>query len=238
MLTVENVKTEGWQAAIRGMRNPLNSWDKSDSMFGEETAYIEGRPPEHATYLCLGANDRDLMRRLLKGGPDHAKFRRTIIITCDVEAPLYWWKQADTYKVGTVTNSCSTMHTILKQPINIDMFSTDGMLSGTRARFGDYIAQVEDCRRCAKNHFEYAKEYEAENPDLAQIHRDQAQTFWRELIQLLPESFNQRRTWLLNYEVMANIYRGRRHHKLSEWHEFIDQMIEELPDEWIFTGRW
>lgn len=233
MLTVEKVETGGWEPALRGMRNPLNSWGKGDSTFADVDWLF--RAPSMIEYL--GDNDRSLMKRLLNaGGNEHCKFRRMIAIWCDVVAPLYWWKQFDTYHVGTVTNSCSTMHTLTKEPLTIEMFSTDGLLKGDREMLEMIVAYLEKNRRLHVDHVGYAKEYQETRPDLSSEHRDQAQGFWNGLVKILPESFNQRRTVMLNYEAMAAIYRQRRHHKLQEWHDFIDAMVELLPEPWIFTG--
>lgn len=234
MLTVECVETAGWEPALRGMRNPLNSWAKGDSTFADVDWLF--RAPTMIEHL--GDNDRGLMERLIHaGGNEHCKFRRMLVIWCDVTAPLYWWKQFSTYKVGTVENSCSTMHTLAKEPLTIDMFSTDGLLKGDLMALKSIVSCCEDSRRMYATHMGYAKEYRETNPDLSRTHREQARNFWDALIKILPESFNQRRTVMLNYEVMAAIYKQRRHHKLQEWHEFINAMVELLPEPWIFTGE-
>lgn len=210
-----------------GMRNPLDSWDRSDTVF------TDLKP-----FALIGPNDRSLMERLLNaGGNEHCKFRRMLAIWCKVTGPFYWWKQMDTYKVGTVANSCSTMHTLAKNPLTIDMFSTDRLSKGGLEELKQTVERREGDRRRYVKHMAYAKEYEESNPELARTHRKQAQGFWNDLVKLLPESFNQTRTLSLNYEVMAAIYRQRKNHKLKEWHDFIDAMVEELPYPWIFTGE-
>lgn len=218
MLTVEHVETAGWGPALRGMRNPLDSWERADSTFASVN-WMEGTPT--AIYE-LGDNDETLMRRLIgAGSSDHCKFRRMLVIWCDVMAPLYWWKEADQYKVGTVTNSCSTMHTIMRREFTREMFSWEDVDNEV---IGCVLGELNHLRRCHLNAREAGDD-------------DAAKVFWRSLIQQLPSSWNQRRTLMLNYEVMANVYRARRNHKLKEWHDFIDAMLAELPHPWIFTGE-
>lgn len=234
MLTVENIETAGWGPALRGMRNPLDSWGKADSTFAQVT-WLADSP---TLIYELGDNDRDLMKRLIHaGGNEHCKFRRMLAVWCDVNAPLYWWKQFGTYRVGTVMNSCSTMHTLGKKPFDIDMFSNDQLLPGGKEELELTINNLNESRRLWLMHREYAKEYEVSNIQLAKDHADKAKTWWYSMIQILPTSFNQRRTVMMNYEVMAGIYRQRRAHKLKEWHDFIDVMVENLPHPWIFTGE-
>ena len=199
MILIEHTDTCGWDSAVRGMRNPLNSWDKSDSGwdgFGEGGGY------------SLGDNDLSLMQRLIKAGPDHSKFMRMIIVYCDITAPLYWWKEFDTYKVGTVANSCSTMHKIHAKSFDRSDFSCDRMSEEALACLDSVIALLEKQRV----NFVETKEL----------------SYWHDMIQLLPSSYNQMRTCTLNYENLSNIYYARRYHKLAEWHTLCD-WIMSLP---------
>ena len=199
MLKIENTEVLGWQAAIRGMRNPMNSWEKSDSWwdgFGEADGYT------------IGENDHELMLRLARGGSVHAKYRRMIVVTCDITAPLYWWKEFDTYKVGTVANSCSTMHKIHAKEFTVDDFSCEHLFPGSM----DILNGVIDMLNYSRLLY------------LADKNKDH----WWQMIQLLPTSYNQKRTVMLNYEVLVGMLRDRQHHKLDEWHTFCD-WIRELP---------
>ena len=231
MLKIENTEVTGWEAAIRGMRNPMNSWEKSDSVFTQHE--LEDWPHNTIkTFDDLGQNDLDLMTRLRNSGTDHRKFMRMITVYLDITAPLYWWKEFDTYKVGTVTNSCSTMHKIAVKEFALEDFSCDHL--------------NDDCMSCEVNggdHF-----YPLSSLDVLSITIDTL-NYWRrrylatknkedwwQMIQLLPSSYNQRRTVMLNYEVLANIYNSRRNHKLDEWHTFCD-WIEELPYSELITGK-
>ena len=192
MLRIENVDVVGWEAAIRGMRNPKNSWEKSDS------SVVDG----HSFFV--GDNDFALMRTLANAGTDHGKFMRMIHVQCDVTAPLYWWKEADQYKVGTVTDSCSTMHKIAAKEFTLDDFSHEHLL-GKAVQYNGYVpTSVLECTIGALN--EFRKLYlESKN-----------KVFWWQMIQLLPSSYNQLRTWDLNYAVLKNIYHARKDHKLDE----------------------
>ena len=203
MLKIENIETYGWEAAIRGCRNPLNSWAKSDSRYDEHGNYI------------IGENDLALMLRLAKAGSDHAKYRRMITVTMDITAPLYWWKEHDQYKVGTVTNSCSTMHRIHERDLTIEDFSAEHL---------DGI-----CLNNLENTINLLNLHRKHFIDTKDKHH------WWQMIQLLPSSFNQKRTVQLNYEVLANMYHSRRNHKLDEWHTLCDA-IERLPYSEIITG--
>lgn len=219
MLKIKNVETYGWEAAIRGMRNPKNSWDKSDSLHccDEESncgdcGYFhcpQGNP------LVIGKNDMKLMTTLANAGTDHGKFLRMITVTLDITAPLYWWKEFDTYKVGTVANSCSTMHKIADKEFTLDDFSHEQMHGIFRPDLRRLVALL----NIARNKF-------LETGD---------KRFWWDMIQLLPSSYNQRRTVLLNYAVLKNIYHARKDHKLDEWHTFCD-WIESLPYSDLITG--
>lgn len=199
MIKFENTEVCGIKHAIRGMRNAMNSWDKSDS-------YID----ERYNTVHIGENDRALMKRLFNAGTDHRKYLRMITIYADITAPLYWWKEYSTYKVGTVANSCSTMHTIHKRDLTIDDFSIDEIAI---EYYVDLIYDLNALR------WQYCETKDIET--------------FRTLIGMLPSSFNQKRTVMLNYEVLANIYKSRQGHKLKEWHDFIE-WIEGLPYTDIF----
>ena len=230
MIKLENVEIMGWEAAIRGMRNPMNSWAKSDSKYCSEYDHppIEGSC-QYCPYdnVCnksekdmqqmylVESNDYDLMTRLRNAGTDHRKFMRMITVYLDITAPLYWWKEFDTYKVGTVANSCSTMHKIHEKEFTLEDFSCEHLgIQSTRVLKGT-IKVMNDFRE------EFLKDHEKDN--------------WWQMIQLLPSSYNQKRTVMLNYEVLANIYKSRKNHKLDEWHTFC-HWIEELPYSELITG--
>ena len=214
MLKVENVEVLGWEHAIRGMRTPKNSWAKSDS--GPECPYGKEKCcGECQQNFCIGPNDKQLMMALRNAGTDHRKFMRMITVYLDIAAPLYWWKEFDTYKVGTVANSCSTMHKITDKPFELDDFSHEHLGFQSVRVLKDTIKVMNDFRE------EFIKDHEKEN--------------WWQLIQLLPSSYNQKRTVMLNYEVLANIYKSRQHHKLDEWHTLCDR-IESLPYSALITG--
>lgn len=200
MIKIENTEVFGFEAAIRGARNPMNSWARSDSGF-EETASGE-------TVYKLGENDKDLMTRLVKAGNEHRKFMRQIVIWTDITAPLYWWKEYDTYKVGTVANSCSTMHKLTYKPFERDDFSHDHLSETGLEALDALIVTLNKLR-----------DRYLENKDKQD---------WWDMIQLLPSSYNQRRTVSLNYENALSIYRQRRGHKLDEWHVF-RHWVEGLP---------
>ena len=187
MIKVEQIDAYGFDAAIRGMRNPLNSWSRSDTTATE-----------------IGTNDLDLMNRLYKAGTEHRKFMRQIIVSMDITAPLYWWKEFDTYKVGTVANSCSTMHKLTSRPLTADDFSFDKL-------DWDVTDVIVNCNIC-----------------IDEFKRTKDKKYWRKLIQLLPSAYNQRRTVTMNYEVAVNMIRQRENHKLTEWVEFVET-LKELP---------
>lgn len=220
MIKIEQVEISGFGAAIRGMRNPMNSWDKMDSHVCNCDEYdsdcpmvVDGDEPgeecnDGKWKFCVGENDYALMKRLADGGSCHAKYRRMMLVTCDITAPLYWWKEFDTYKVGTVANSCSTMHKIHAKEFTLDDFSHEHLFSENAVCFGKTIKRL----NTARNEFLKTK-----NKD-----------YWWQMIQLLPSSYNQKRTVLLNYEVLANIYEWRKDHKLDEWRDFCC-WIEQLP---------
>ena len=249
MIKIENTEVVGCEAAIRGMRNPMNSWKRSDSyenysveyekdeMTGEVTAEI--RYP----YYRVGASDISLMERLAEAGAVHRKFMRMIVVYVDVTAPLYWWKEADTYKVGTVANSCSTMHKIADREFtradfshdhligNRELCNSNGIIAGPRADDSpvDILDIVIDALNVYRNKYLVALKTESETGF-------SAKDIWWQMIQLLPSSYNQRRTLMLNYEVLANIYEYRKNHKLDEWRTFCD-WIESLPYSELITGK-
>lgn len=232
MIKIENMHTCNWEAAIRGMRNPMNSWDKSDSGMG---CYPDCRlcrecnyKPEYCgmdnDHYVLGPNDLKLAKQLATAGSDHGKFLRMIIFSCDITAPMYWWKEMDTYKVGTVRNSCSTMHKITEKEFTIEDFSVEHLDHFSLTQLKYIIGRLNANR----------SEYLCWDPkdETALPKKD----YWWQLIQLLPSSYNQRATWTANYEVLRNIYHARKNHKLDEWHMFCD-MIEELPYSELITEK-
>lgn len=214
MIKIENTNVCGWEAAIRGMRNPLNSWNQSDSKINVLTGEYE-----------IGEKDRGLMLRLIRAGTDHSKFMRMITVTCDVVAPLYFNKELDTYKVGTVRNSCSTMHKIHEKEFTVDDFSCEHLLNEGEVEWGEVIPMslLETIIRTLN-----------ENRQLYIETKDKK--YWWQLIQLLPSSYNQRYTWQTNYQVLSNIYNSRKDHKLDEWHTFCD-WIECLPYSELITRK-
>ena len=222
MIIIEDEEIVGWESAIRGMRNPMNSWDKSDSWYGCGSEFDDHLEPEDCDmdnckncHFCIGKNDLDLMKRLAKAGTDHRKFMRMIVVYADVTAPLYWWKEADTYKVGTVRNSCSTMHKITAKEFTLDDFSHEHLLASDITEKGTSLGLMKDIIDVLNT---YRNEYL----------KSKDKTYWWQLIQLLPASYNQRATLMLNYEVLANIYHSRRNHKLDCWVDFC-KWIETLP---------
>ena len=249
MIKIENDEVLGWEHAIRGMRNPMNSWARSDSHecdCGEyaavrvlgDTAYKVFCPMYKADHkpaklcggeakrdFCIGENDHALMMRLAKAGPEHAKYRRMIVVYADVTAPLYWWKEYDTYKVGTVANSCSTMHKIAAKEFTLEDFSHEHLISDEPIPSRIYSAK--SMMEATVDNLNMFRKLYLETQD---------KKYWWQLIQLLPSSYNQRRTVMLNYEVLANIYRQRLNHKLDEWREFC-KWIEQLPYSELITGK-
>ena len=233
MLKIENTEVTGWEAAIRGMRNPMNSWEKSDSGLACSqnknnicdihcTADNYCKPFDK--YL-IGPNDLDLMTRLRNSGTDHRKFMRMITVYLDIAAPLYWWKEFDTYKVGTVANSCSTMHKIHAKEFTLEDFSCEHLLESSDADWGDVVG------KSVLEHVIFSL-----NVYRGLYLSTKDKKYWWQMIQLLPSSYNQKRTVMLNYEVLANIYKSRRNHKLDEWHIFCD-WIESLPYSELITGE-
>lgn len=223
MIKFENTEVVGWEAAIRGMRNPMNSWEKSDSKMYVITMNAEGCPEKHDFWI--GPNDLDLMTRLRNAGTDHRKFMRMITVYVDITAPLYWWKEFDAYKVGTVANSCSTMHKIAEKKFERDDFSHEhlscidigGGVGSPYRHLQQTIVMLNECLDL------YLKTKDKE--------------YWWQMIQLLPSSYNQRRTVMLNYEVLANIYKSRNNHKLDEWSVGFMDFIKSLPYSGLITGK-
>ena len=245
MIKIENTEVMGWEHAIRGMRNPMNSWDRSDSgICGHidcRDCCLENKETEcghlEADYdYVLGKKDHELMMKLAKGGPVHAKYRRIITVYMDVTAPLYWWKEFDTYKVGTVANSCSTMHKIHEKEFTFEDFSCEYLMSYDDCKTAEEIIPLEGGGGYSPIGVlgdlvgvlnQYRKLY-IETKD---------KKYWWQMIQLLPSSYNQKRTIMLNYEVLVGIYESRKNHKLDEWREFC-KWIEELPySELIIGGK-
>lgn len=226
MIDITNTKIFGYEAAIRGMRNPMNSWDKSDSGCGCSHEYeIFGNCDLCDKYI--GKQDYNLMLKLSKAGTDHAKFMRYINVTLDINAPLYWWKEFDTYKVGTVANSCSTMHKIHEKEFTLEDFSTDHLLPHSSFVLQDIIINLNQYRN------EYLK---AKTKPMKEESKraELMKKYWWQMIQLLPSSYNQKRTIQLNYQVLKNIYHARKNHKLDEWLEFC-HWIESLPYSKLIT---
>lgn len=206
MIKIEHVETAGWEAALRGMRNPMNSWAKSDSEC------------EDISSLSIGPNDHTLAMNLRNAGVEHRKYMRMITVWCDITAPLYWWKQFDTYKVGTVANSCSTMHKIHAKKFTVDDFSCETIFA-----------------------IEAAKEALLYTIDMLNNYREtylvtEDKAYWNLMVETLPNSYNQKRTVMLNYEVLAKMYKERRHHKLQEWHDICDWM-KTLPASELIVGE-
>ena len=219
MITIEHGDTYGWEAAVRGMRNPKNSWNRSDSIFTE--GYIE-----------LGENDLELMLTLVNAGPDHGKFLRMIGVSCDITGPLYWWKEMDTYKVGTVADSCSTMHKIAAKEFELSDFSTEHLAEHCLMALSCIVDMLNNQRDLYLAWDSIPTDQrELFDPDI-HCKKD----VWWQMIQLLPSSYNQKRTWTANYAVLRNIYRARKDHKLDEWHMLCD-WIKLLPYSELITGE-
>ena len=218
MLKIENFEVLGWEHAIRGMRNPMNSWEKSDSNFFDDSEghvcnICQGHGP--MSLIEIGSNDYALMKNLRNAGTDHRKFMRMITVYLDITAPLYWWKEFDTYKVGTVANSCSTMHKIHAKEFTLEDFSCEKLYDP----LGD-LRPIIDRLNVYRERYLKTKD----------------KNDWWQMIQLLPTSYNQKRTVMLNYEVLANIYKSRKNHRLDEWHTLCD-WISELPYSELITGE-
>lgn len=216
MIKVENIEVWGFEHAIRGLRNPMNSWNKSDSRYYYTyevsndvlDKYFIARRGNSSCVYCIGDNDLDLMKRLFKAGTEHRKYLRQIFVSMDITAPLYWWKEFDTYKVGTVANSCSTMHKIQSEEFTEDMFSCEHLNSDSMATLRSTIFQLNKYRKL------YNENHNKDD--------------WWQMIQLLPTSYNQRRTVTMNYENVFSIIKQRTGHKLDEWNDFV-KILKELP---------
>lgn len=216
MIKIENTEVVGWDHAIRGMRNPMNSWDKSDTVYDD-----------FYDLKKIGDNDLSLMKRLVKAGTDHRKFMRMIAVYCDINAPMYWWKEFDTYKVGTVRNSCSTMHKIYDKAFVVGDFSITTLMHGN-------LIGNED-REDLKAHYKHFTNIINSLNNLRDLYlKTHDKKYWRCMIEMLPSSYNQKSTVMLNYEVLANMYHSRKNHKLDEWKEFC-KWIESLPYSELIT---
>ena len=267
MITFENTEVVGWEAAIRGMRNPKNSWTNSDSMFkcledcGEcldcELVKDPLNCPMQIDHVFIGPNDHELMMKLRNAGTDHRKFMRMIVVYVDITAPLYWWKEFDTYKVGTVANSCSTMHKITAKRFEMSDFSTDHLLPPSFKTLGFTVKTLNEYRDM---YLEEEADFNGRKDELTDEHKanfvKHHKELWWQLIQLLPSSYNQRRTVMMSYEVLANIYKSRASHKQDEWKEHpivptTDELIPipkeyygfcdwagTLPYSELITGKW
>lgn len=229
MIKIENVglaSPEQMEFIIEGMRNPMNSWEKSDS----EKEFTNAKWPEEM--FTLGENDRSLMQHLSNAGTEHRKYMRMMPVYVRITAPLYWWKEFDTYKVGTVANSCSTMHKIAEKEFTLEDFSCEHLISGSIETLNDTIDILNEFR-------EWYLKYDHMNEDCKKLFNKEItckKDLWWQLIQLLPSSYNQTRNVMLNYEVLANIYRQRKGHKLDEWREFCKR-IESLPYSELIIGK-
>lgn len=224
-IKLENAEVVGWEHAIRGMRNPKNSWDRSDSGYCENINIQFDNTINNTTW-ATGPNDHKLMLSLASGGPVHAKYRRMITVYVDITAPLYWWKEFDTYKVGTVANSCSTMHKIQEKRFTLEDFSTEHLVCISTLY---YVIEELNCWRIRYIQYD-------EDPEIGENLNMSKKDIWWQMIQLLPSSYNQKRTIMLNYEVLAGIYPMRKNHKLDEWKGFC-KWIESLPYSEIITGK-
>lgn len=230
MIRIENTEVSGWEAAVRGLRNPMNSWEKSDSKWGcvsghDETTCTGDCAPECTGFgYKLGDADLTLMKKLAESGSDHRKFMRMIVVTCDVTAPLYWWSEYDTYKVGTVANSCSKMHKIHAKELTLDDFSHEHLFTDSCDPDDPYAPEN------VLRHIIYVLNFHRR-----MFLRTKDKDHWWQMIQLLPSSYNQRRTVLLNYEVLRNIYHARKNHKLDCWVDFC-KWIETLPYAELIKG--
>lgn len=230
MIKIEKTDVHGFEAAIRGLRNPMESWKKSDS--GWHSIGTPGTNPAAVNdkYLrekyCIGDNDLNLMKKLSAAGNDHAKYLRMINVTCDITAPLYWWKEFDTYKVGTVANSCSTMHKIHAKELTLEDFSHEHVTTRSLDILLKTIKYLNECRDLYVNY---------ESHDNSGYPKPNKKEVWWQMIQLLPSSYNQKRTVQLNYQVLKSMYHARKSHKLDEWREFC-KWFETLPYKELITG--
>ena len=247
MIKIENVEVVGWEHAIRGMRNPKNSHQKSDSYTCYSTGGCHCEEENYINDVChgitLGENDHSLMMTLRNAGTDHRKFMRMVTVYVDVIAPLYWWKEFDTYRVGVEKNSCSTMHKIHDKEFTLDDFSCEHLFKEDDVGGMYYSATAEEeftsmdvLKVIIEALNTYRKTYIAVKADTVSDYDHTSKEYWLQMIQLLPSSYNQKRTVMLNYEVLANIYKSRRNHKLDEWHVFCD-WVERLPYSELITGE-
>lgn len=253
MIKIENSEVLGWEHAIRGMRNPLNSWSMSDSgygcpnIYGSKCSSCNDMGEECCNYnhnYCIGENDLDLMKRLVNAGTDHRKFMRMIVVYADIVAPMYWWKEFDTYKVGTVRNSCSTMHKIQAKEFDRGDFSHDNIPKGSDAYSDTWDFITSKMFFCINEEEGYYLSSEnildlnikALNHYRKQFIETKDKKYWWQMIQLLPSSYNQRATVMLNYEVLSNMYHSRKNHKLDEWKTFC-RWVETLPHSELITGE-
>lgn len=246
MIKIDNTDVVGWEHAIRGMRNPMNSWKKSDSEFGVMYEDIPGLievENDSIWFSYIGPSDQELMMTLRNAGTDHRKFMRMLVVYVDITAPLYWWKEFDTYKVGTVANSCSTMHKIHAKEFDISDFSFEKLINLS------YDLDYDECVITSEpDENGQGPAYYFDPSALLEVVIDMLnkarslylqtkdKTYWWQMIQLLPSSYNQKRTVMLNYEVLANIYKSRKNHKLDEWHDFCE-WVESLPYSKLITGK-
>lgn len=239
MIKFENTEVTGWEHAIRGMRNPMNSWEKSDS-----TQKYINMGPEYLTVkyfdeseFNIGPNDQKLMMTLRKAGTDHRKFMRMITVYVDITAPLYWWKEFDTYKIGTVANSCSTMHKIVAKKFTIEDFSCEHLTKRSLMKLQNDICELNFWRDAFNCKTDEDRASLFASTDWHDTYVPTKKDCWWQMIQLLPSSYNQKRTVMLNYEVLANIYKSRKNHKLDEWSiDFMD-WIKTLPYSELITGE-
>ena len=232
MININRTQVFGWEAAIRGMRNPMNSWEKSDSYCSRGMLIDEDRYEAPGFYI--GPNDLSLMMKLRKAGTDHRKFMRMIVVYVDITAPLYWWKEFDTYKVGTVANSCSTMHKIHAKEFTLEDFSYEHLTEQSKDVLNNIVELLNMYRALyiTKNN----KRINTGTVMSDECYANYKKDIWWQMIQLLPSSYNQKRTVMLNYEVLANMYKSRKCHKLDEWHKFCD-WIKTLPYSELITAE-
>ena len=246
MIKIENFEVTGWEHAIRGMRNPMNSWDRMDSGYCGDTLECQkciinrddcGKCIEDHAFI-IGPKDVKLMKKLSDAGSVHRKFMRMIVVYADITAPLYWWKEFDTYKVGTAANSCSTMHKIADKEFLFEDFSCEHLLGEEDVDYGRIVPKsvLESVIYCLNLYREKYLQAKTKPMKESGKRSDLVKKYWWQMIQLLPSSNNQRRTVILNYEVLANIYEYRRNHKLDEWVEFC-KWIESLPYSQLITGK-
>lgn len=210
MIKLENTEVVGFEAAIRGMRNPMNSHDKSDSLFGETRDFD---PDDYPCSMKIGPNDLELMQKLRNAGTDHRKYLRMIVVYVDITAPLYWWKEFDTYKIGTVGNSCSTMHKITEKEFTLDDFSHEHLTKRSLNRLKEDIEELNDYRSWYLRYDSMSDADKVHFEDGINCKKD----LWWQIIQRLGSNYNQKRTEMVSYEVLANMYKSRKHHKQDEW---------------------